>query len=171
MKRANKKPSLDDVSSVIHGVNLSPLNNRLVGKSLIEFEHCLIELLGTLMAERGAIDELVEEIAQNCYESKTFKGFMDAYHRHERARGDFLAKFASYSPIGRYFRSLQDRLIETEHRQIRDDKANAEVEHARILAAMIVRFMELMTDHGMKRNLNLDCYYRDWMSKYDADLR
>lgn len=169
--KSELKPTLEDVSSVIRRVDLSPLKNRLVGKSLIEFEHCLIEVLGALMEERIAIDEVLGGLAQDCYESTTFNCFMDAYHRHERERGDWVAKFSSYSPAGRYFRSLLDRLIETEDRQIRAGKDNAPVEHARMLAAMIVRYMVSMADHGMKRSSKLDGYYHDWMSRYEPDMR
>lgn len=148
-------PTVEQLADEIRHVDLSRLKNRLAGKSLVDFEHCLIEILGELFERQRGFSEAMAELAQNTREETKVLAFMHAYNVHEHERGEFLRRFANFSPIGRYFGALLNRLSDLEDKQ-HDSGKPVTVSHARQLVAIINTQLERMTNQANRRNEKLD---------------
>lgn len=157
-------PTLEQVAEVVRRVDLSRLNNRLVGKALVEFEHCLVEVLGALIEGQKIFRAVRSDIAQDAYEASTGKAFMDAYIQYKKEGGAWMEMHANFSPTGRYFQMLLDRLNDKEDKQAHAGKA-VTVAHARMLAAMIVRELESMYGSGQQQNEKLEGLWRHWVNQ------
>lgn len=163
MKR-EPPPTLEQVAAVIRHIDLTRLNNRLVGKQLLELEHCLIEVLGKLTEDFRLSRECAGDIARTVMEASDRGGFLSAYNDYQRERGSSASSYANFSPTGRYFQALLDRLNDVEDKQDRDGKP-VTVTHARMLAALIVHQLASMTAYHLGRNEKLDKLWDHWMNR------
>lgn len=157
-------PTIEQVAEVVRRVDLAPLKNRLVGKQLLGLEHCLIEVLGSLVERHSLAMACAGDTARYAMEARDRDAFLDAYNEYQRERGAGATDYANFSPTGRYFQALLDRLNDAEDKQIRQDRPST-VGHARMLAALIVRQLETMTAYYLGRNEKLDKLWDHWMSR------
>lgn len=151
-------PTIEQLSQELpRRIDLSPLGNRLAGKSLVGFEHCLIEVLGELFETQKEFASAISELAQDAKEQHSDRSaFMRAYNLHERERGNYAAKYANFSVIGKFFNALLARLCDLEDKQDRSGSKPVTVGHARQLAAIICTQLERMFAQGQRRNTQLD---------------
>lgn len=163
MKR-EAAPTIEQVAEVIRHVDLTRLNNRLVGKSLLDFEHCLIEVLGVLADGHRLHLDVVSRLAKDCIETTTKSEFLSAYSEYTNEKGTHMRKHANFSPVGRYFYRLLERLNDLEEKQM-DGKRTITVTHARMLAAIIVGQLELMTRDSQYQNSKIDKLWEHWISQ------
>ena len=163
MKR-EPAPTLEQVAEIIRHVDLSKLSNRLAGKPLIEFEHCLIEVLGALMDDQRLHLDVVSRLAQDCIDTSSRSEFLSAYSDYSNEKSMHFQKHANFSPVGRYFYKLLDRLNDMEEKQIHNNKT-VTVSHARSLAAIIVRQLEIMTSASEYRNEKLEKMWDHWVNQ------
>ncbi|MBN9424732.1 MAG: hypothetical protein BGO63_10475 [Candidatus Accumulibacter sp. 66-26] len=160
MKR-EPPPTLEQLAEVVRHVDLDRLKNRLIGKQLLELEHCLVEVLGQLTDDFRATRECTDDIARYAMEATDGGNFLSAYNDYMRERGSLAKNYANFSPTGRYFQSLLDRLNNVEDKQARENKP-VTVTHARMLAALIVRQLAIMTNYSLGRNEKLDKLWEHW---------
>ena len=159
MKTKKYVATLAQVGEVIHGIDLTRLENRLVGKPLIEMEHCLIEILGYLSEDHQHFKKFIAKLERDCINTSTRDEFMSFHAEYSSEKSHFGTKRNLGSPIGFYFRALNDRLIQIEDKQEAAGKT-VTVCNARILAALIVREIEMMwatsqhTDEKVERLWN-----------------
>lgn len=162
MKR-EPAPTLEQLSEVIRHVDLARLKNRLVGKQLLELEHCLIEVLGKLSEDFRLSRECAADIARDAMEANDRASFHSAYNDYQRERGNSASSYANFSPTGRYFQALLDRLSDVEDKQVRENKPTT-VAHARMLTVLIVRQLANMTAYHLGRNEKLDKLWDYWIN-------
>lgn len=160
MKR-EPAPTLEQVAEVIRHIDLTPLTNKLAGKQIVEVEHCLIEVLGSLTEHYGLSRQCAAEVFESAMSATTRGDFFAAYHEYQRERGQG-AHYANYSPIGRYFKRFQERISTHEEKQIEAGRA-VTVTHLRILAALVVRTLESMTTYYLGANDELNRRWDYWM--------
>lgn len=157
-------PTLEQVAEIVRHIDLSRLTNRLVGKPLIELEHCLIEVLGNLCESYQRSRKYGAEIMDAAMSANNPEDFFSAYRDYQRERSSQGALYANFSPTGRYFQMLLDKLLAHEDKQIDGDKA-VTVSHARILAVLVVRQLEVMTSYYLGSNEKLYKQWEYWMDQ------
>lgn len=160
-------PTLEQVKEVIRRVDLSRLNNRLVGKPLIELEHCLIECLGYLTGRHRDCKEVTASMARDCMEAGNKADFLDCYRDYKKEKSEVMARYSMAAPTGRYFQALADRLND------RDDKlgsagkldgqGNTAVSHAWMLARQIVLQLDRMYQTGAFHNEKVETLWGYWL--------
>lgn len=163
MKR-EPAPTLEQLAEVIRHVDLTRLNNRMVGKQLLDFEHCLIEVLGALMDDHRLFLDIMARLAKDCIDTTTRSDFLSAFSDYTNEKGSHMKKHATFSPIGRYFYSLLVRLNDLEEKQI-NEKRTITVSHARSLVAMIVGQLDLMARDSQFQNSKIDKLWEHWISE------
>ncbi len=162
MKTKKYVATLEQVGEVIHGIDLARLENRLVGKPLIEMEHCLIEILGYLSEDHRSFNKFIGELARDCIETSNRVEFLSAHAEYRQEKTHFGSNHNLGSPIGYYFRALYDRLIAIEEKQERSGKA-VTISHAQTLAALIVREIEMMWASSQHTNEKVERLWNHWM--------
>lgn len=162
MKR-EPRITLADIANDIRRVDLTPLEGKLVGKQIIALEHCLIEVLGSLVDDYRLWRSCIDDAYQCAAEASDRNTFMSAYNDYLRDRGSQARKVANFSPLGRYFQALFSRLQQREEDQITNGKS-VTVGHARMLAALVLRQLETMACFYLGRNEKLDRLWDAWMA-------
>lgn len=160
-------PSIDQVSEVIRGVDLTRLPNRLAGKQLLELEHCLIEVLGALSESHSSFKAVVLDLAEACLDARDESGFLTAYNDYQREKSAWSANYVNFSPVGRYFQALLDKLNSAEEKQDEAGKP-VTVSHARILTVLIVRQLTTMAASGQYRNDKVEKLWEHWINRKPA---
>ena len=160
-------PTIEQISAVIRSVDLTSLTNKLAGKQLLEMEHCRIEVLGALSENHACFKAVVSDMAEACTEARDEKGFLTAYNEYQREKSAWSANYVNYSPVGRYFQALLDKLNGAEEKQ---DQAGrpVTVSHARILAVLIVRQLATMAASGQNRNERIEKLWDHWINRKPA---
>ena len=160
-------PSIEQVAEIIRGVDLTSLSNRLAGKQLLAMEHCLIEVLGALSESHASFKAIVLDLAEGCAEAQDEGSFLTAYNDYQREKSSWSAKYVNYSPVGRYFQALLDKLNGAEEKQDLAGKP-VTVSHARILAVLIVRQLATMSASGQYRNDRIEKLWEHWINRKPA---
>ncbi len=164
MKTNKFVATVGQVGEVIRGIYLTPLENRLAGKSLIGMEHCLVEILGYLSEDHRSFKKFTGERARDCIETTSRDEFLSAYAEYRQEKTCFGTHHNLASPAGYYFRALYDRLIAIEDKQEHSGK-NVTVRHARTLAALIVREIELMWASSQRTNEKVEQLWAHWIKQ------
>lgn len=142
-------------------LDLSPLDNRLAGKPLIELEHCMIEVLGTLYDDQQGFLANVRDLAADCVSAKERAEFMHAYADYTKARADWQKINIGFSPPAVYFRVLRDRLFNLREKQEERSGAST-VSHAQQLAAIITNQLEIMAQSAVRANPRVEQCFNHW---------
>ena len=164
MKTKKYVATLEQVGEVIRGVDLVRLENRLVGKPLVEMEHCLIEVLGYLSEDHRSFNKFTGELARDCIETSSRDEFFSAYAEYRQEKSRFGTDHNLASPAGYYFRALYDKLITIEEKQEHSGK-NVTVRHVKTLAALIVREIELMWTSSQHANEKVEQLWAHWIKQ------
>ena len=164
MKTKKYVATLEQVGEVIRDIDLSRLENRLVGKPLIEMEHCLIEVLGYLADDHRHFKKFIAELARDCIETSSREEFFSAYAEYRQEKSRFGTDHNLASSAGYYFQALYDRLIAIEEKQEHSGK-NVTVRHAQTLAALIVREFELMWASSLRTNEKVEQLWAHWIKQ------
>lgn len=162
MKR-EPRVTLAEIACDIRHVDLTPLEGKLIGKQIVALEHCLIEVLGSLSEDFRLSRSCIADAYQFAAEATDRTTFMSAYNDYLRERGSQARKVANFSPLGRYFQTLFVRLQQREEEQIGNGKT-VTVDHARLLAGLVLRQLETMAFFYLGRSEKLDKLWDAWMS-------
>lgn len=155
------KVTIEDAGTELQ-LDLSPLKNRLVGKRIWEIERCLIEVLGVIRDEEIRHWEWRGHYRKDMDEVESWRDFMDVYKEYSGVREDFLDRFSSISRIGRFFWNFLTKLEGIEGKQLEAGK-DSTVFHARVLAQLIVREIDMAHDRALKLSEEVDRLYEKWM--------
>lgn len=162
-------PTLEEVGKIIRRVNLARLENRLVGKPLVELEHCLIEVLGYLQDSHRMFNESTASLAKICIEAESQTEFLSCWRDYRQEKTTFGGDFNIGSPVGEYFYALRERLSEREDKQI-DGTADLGMDgivpltHARILAVLICAQIDRMWASSQYINEKVENLWSHWMN-------
>lgn len=164
-----KKPTFDEFAAVFatkmpnQKLDVSALQNRFVGKRIIEIEHCLIEVL-------GAIKEQFAHYLD--YRRETFKDMNGATNRDEFifSHEEFQTTIASMrelvvadGTLSLFMNEFGHKLSGFEDKQI-EVKKEPTVSHARMLAYMVCSEIDRVLWHTLTANVEVDQMFRNWMN-------
>ncbi|MFZ6774549.1 hypothetical protein ACO0LB_17740 [Undibacterium sp. SXout7W] len=162
MKR-EPKVTIEELTPKFMHVDLTPLNGRLSGQSLIAFEHCLIEILGELFDQHRIYLSVITELATECIDAESRSNFVRSHSEYNHRKGDYLADNANFSLAGRYFYRLNERLCDLEDKLHSEGKPNT-IGPARQLVAIILRQMQTMFNAASFQNYRLNQCFDSWMA-------
>ncbi|MBU1425918.1 MAG: hypothetical protein KKH12_10820 [Gammaproteobacteria bacterium] len=162
MKIKKYVATLEQVGEVIRHIDLSPLENRLVGKPLVELEHCLIEITGELTDIHLTYKEFAVRLAQDCIEATSRDEFFFAYREYKKEKSSFATDYSLGSKIGYYFAALLDRLTDIQRKQDQAGK-KITVSHARMLSYFLVQEIERMWKSSQYTNEKVEQIWEHWI--------
>lgn len=153
---------IDDIAAKFRRVELGPLRGRLAGASLIASEHCLVEILGDLFEQQRFYLDGIGEAEAACIDAGSRPEFVRAHADYNEQKYLYLADNAKFSPVGRYFQQLYERLSDLEEQQERAQRP-VTVVHARRLSALIVQQLDTMCTTAQYRNHRLAQCINRWL--------
>jgi hypothetical protein len=164
MKMKVKKfvATLEQVGEVIRHIDLSPLDNRLVGKPLVELEHCLIEIIGELIDIHLTYKKIAARLARDCIEATSKDEFFCSYGEYKKEKSTFGTDYSLGSNIGYYFAALLDRLTDIQEKQEQAGK-KITVSHARLLSLFLVQEIERMWKSCQFTNEKVEQLWEHWI--------
>lgn len=170
MVTKKKLPTLEDLKSSIRHVDLSRLENRLVGKPLVELEHCLVECLGELQYVHKGFQEAIAEQTSNCLNADSLESFLYSHKQLRHEKSEFGREYGPGSLVDNYFSALRDRLIEREEKQIDNSPSHSfpsivPLTHARMLTTMVCNELNSMWSSASGENKQVNQLWDHWMSK------
>ncbi len=167
--RNHPAPKLETIANAFHQIDLRPLENRLVGKSLIELEHCLTECLGDLFEQHRNYNKYISEDIEACKLAGNKHDFFDAHRLYLNLKSEFRGKYNIGSPIGQYFYHFKKKI------QAKEEKANDKIKgdqlvpnqlcFARMLAAMIEQKIDAMWASSSSNNKEIDTLWNYWIER------
>ena len=142
-------PTIQQLALVIRHIDLSRLENRHAGQSLVELEHCLLEVLDYLHTEHDRFLSDVNQLEELYKESQDKTTFARHLKLAVAAFGDVYAPAAL---IGEYFNDLKWRLLAEKEDQLRefkdlDDNGSVPITRAFVLARLICKQIDFMWAH------------------------
>ena len=163
-------PAVENLPRALRRLNLNPLENRLIGKPLVELEHCLIEVLGVLEMEQRSYQRSVNSSARDCIEAADRDTFFSFYRDYSSLNSNFIDEYSPFSPAGHFFAGLLKNLMKKEQKGFvgTEDlfiEKPATVTHARILAQMITLKIEQMWKSVVDRDNKVHQVWMHWMDK------
>lgn len=162
MKKMKFVATLKQVGEVIRHIDLSPLENRLVGKPLVELEHCLIEITGELTDTHLNFKKLSVRLAQDCIAASSRDEFFFSYGEYKKEKSSFATDYSLGSAIGYYFTALLDRLTDIQRKQDQTGK-KITVTHARMLSYFLVQEIERMWKSSQYTNEKVERLWEHWI--------
>lgn len=161
MKR-EKIPSIEEIGKELQ-LDLSPLANRLVGKKIIEIEHCLIEVLATLRDWARRHWEYRRSAIKTMHEAESWREFHDEYLDYQELRQKMMVRFSIAEPIGRFFWAYREKLLDFE---VKQEEAGREstVAHARMMVAIIYSELELGFSRATESADEIEALWNKWMN-------
>jgi hypothetical protein len=164
MKAKKFVATLDQVGEVIRRVDLSRLENRLVGKSLIELEHCLIEIIGYLDDSLRFYNREAIDYERRCIEAINKDQFFSIYREFKKEQLSFGSDHGLASSIGYYFQALLDKLTAVEEKQVQAGK-KVTVSHARMLSLFLFQQIERMWKASQSSSQKIDQLWEHWIKQ------
>lgn len=165
-----QKPAVENLPRSLRRLNLAPLENRLIGKPLVELEHCLVEVLGVLEMEHRSYLASAHRAVRDCIESKDRDTFFQLYQDYSSSNSHFVDDYSPASPAGRFFDELLKKLMKKEKKEFVGtedlciDQA-ATVTHSRILTQLVTLKIEQMWQSVVNRDDKVHQAWTHWMSK------
>lgn len=164
------KPTVENLPSALRRLNLSPLENRLIGKPLVELEHCLVEVLGILEMEQRSYQRSANSAAKGCIEAVDRDTFFDLYREYSSLNSYFSGDYNPASPAGLFFDELLKKLVKKEKKEFVGTgdlfiDQPATVTHARILAQLVTLKIEQMWKAVESRDEKVHQVWMHWMEK------
>lgn len=166
MKTKKPAPTISDISSSFRNINLERLNNRLAGKSLVDFEHCLIECLGELQEHLRVYIGVAKQQVKYCKDASGRDEFLSCYRHYRKERTSFGSEFSICTPVGEYFDALKKKLMRIEEKHQEKAGGDAAVTHARILVVLICDQIDRMWFVSSQQNEKVEQQlWEYWMAR------
>lgn len=162
MKKREKPLTAEEIGKELQ-LDLTPLANRLVGKKIVEIEHCLIEALGALKEWERRRWEGRRYAFAAMKEAANWREFIEVFKEHQGLRGEMMSRYSIAGPLGRFFWAYKEKLMDFEDKQETAGKEST-VAHARILAWLIYNELDQGFGRVSKEPDEVMSMWSKWMN-------